>query len=422
MDMLVSARNDTNARRLGRRSDYVVAAVLALLAAAVSPPGVAFITGRLGLSFRVTIVCLAIDAFLIVMIAGVLTQGRWRRICFHVLAWMFPLAVLAGLEAIADRTRFADIVVPLEDTSLLANKTPWPIYLLSESSYYTTPEGFVLYRPWNGNGISFNALGLRTTMPSPKAPGEWRVAITGGSAAWGWRVFDADTIPVLTENILRRAGHGNVTVYNFGIGGASLRQELALLTHFRDIYAIDQVVFYTGGNDALASYIGATNSHYGPWLGLTTSFELIKTMTRLQAVWNERSPETLRWLDSEVVPAALKNNTLRDGIAAADAYCRSSNLRCDFVLQPMMTRRQTHSGSEARMRERLARIFPRFNVLTSSMYGAALVSGPPGHIFDMSGIFDQMPQPFFLDYVHLNEAGNRLAAENLAPIVAARLP
>ncbi|MCZ7392809.1 MAG: hypothetical protein O8C56_05695, partial [Candidatus Methanoperedens sp.] len=41
-----------------------------------------------------------------------------------------------------------------------------------------------------------NALGLRAPPPTPKAAGEWRIAVTGGSAVWGWRVLDADTIPV----------------------------------------------------------------------------------------------------------------------------------------------------------------------------------------------------------------------------------
>jgi lysophospholipase L1-like esterase len=408
--------------RSGRRVDYFTAAALAIIAAIASPPGVELITGRLGLSFRTIIVCLSIDAFLIVIIAAVLMQGRWRRFFFYVLAWTFPIALLAGLEAIAESTRLADVFAPLEDTSLLANKTPWPTYLLSESSYYMTPNGFLLYRPWSGNGVAFNALGLRTTMPTPKAPNEWRVAITGGSAVWGWRVFDADTIPVVLQDILRRTGHDNVTVYNFGIGGANLRQELELLKFFRDTYAIDQVLFYTGGNDSLASYIGTTNSRYGPWLGLTTSFELIKLMVRLQAMWSDPAPGILQWLDSEVLPTAMQNNTLSNNIAAAEKYCQSSNLRCDFVLQPMMVRRNAHWGSEAHMHKILSRVFPRIDVLTSSMYGDALASGPSGHIFDFSRIFDQTSQPLFLDDVHLNEAGNRIAAENLAPIIAARLP
>lgn len=92
------------------------------------------------------------------------------------------------------------------------------------------------------------------------------------------------------------------------------------------------------------------------------------------------------------MPRALKVNTLRKGIA------------------------------EARMQQTLARVYPRIDVLTARMYRDALAAGPAGHIFDLSHIFDQTAQPFILDHVHLNEAGNRIAAEQAAPIVSARLP
>ena len=383
--------------RLGRLSDYVLAAGLAAAVFVASPPGIELITGRADLSFRVTAISLAVVVFLLTMLAAVLAWGRLRRFFFYAVALAFPFAVLAGMEGVALSVRLADLVAPLEDTSLLANKAPWPKHLLSGSSFYTTPEGFVLYHPWQGGGISFNALGLRTAMPAPKAPGEWRVAVTGGSAAWGWRVVDADTIPVRLQEILRRNGHPNVSVHNFAVAGATFKQELALLKHFRETYAIDQVLFYTGGNDIFFEYIRLTNASYGPWLGATVSFELIKTAVRLLAIWSTPSPQILQRLDSDVLPAALNKNTLRAGIAAADEYCRAAKLVCDFALQPTMFDRKSH-------------------------YRAALAAGPPGHVFDLSHIFDQIQAPFFLDLVHLNEEGNRIAAEHVAPIVAARLP
>jgi lysophospholipase L1-like esterase len=406
--------------RSGRLIEYAVAAGLAVAAFAVSPIGIELAAGRSDLSFRVNVISLTCTFFLLAVIAAVLAQGRLRRVFFHVLAWLFPLVILAGLEAVALSVRLADIVAPLEDVSLLANKTPWPTF--TNSSYYTTPEGFVLYRPFHRDGITFNALGLRTAMPTSKAPGEWRIAVTGGSTAWGWRVFEADTIPVRLQEILRRAGHGNITVYNFGIGGATLKQELALLKHFRETYAIDQVLFYTGGNDAILSYRDAANQRYGPWVGETIAFELIKTAVRLQAIWSEPSPQMLHWLDTEVLPAALKRNSLRVGIEAADAYCRSAKLLCDFALQPMMFERKTHSGAEERMAKTLAHVFPHIDGLANRMYAEAVAASPPGHVVDLSHIFDDTARPLFLDFVHLNEAGYAIVARHLAPIVTARLP
>ena len=404
--------------KLGRLSEYIVAAALAMAAFVISPPGIELITGRAALSYRVTVISLVFVGFLLAVIVAVLARGRLRRVCFHVIAWIFPLAMLAAAELAALSVHLADRIAPLEDTALLANKAPWPTF--TDASYYWTPEGFVLYRPFHVDGITFNALGLRTAMPTPKAPGEWRIAVTGGSAAWGWRVFDADTIPVRLQEILHRAGHPNVTVYNFGIGGATLKQELALLKHFRDIYAIDQVLFYTGGNDAYSDYLAAATDY--AWLGHAESFELMRTAARLQAIWNEPSPQALQRLDNEILPAALRANTLSKAIVAADGYCRAEGLRCDFVLQPMMFQRKTHSGAEAAMASTLARLYPRLDVLTERIYSDAMATAPAGHIFNLSHIFDATSRPFFLDFVHLNEEGNRIVAGHVAPIISKRLP
>ena len=215
--------------RSGRLIEYIVAAGLAVAAFVISPLGIELFTGRADLSFRVNVISVTFDLFLIALVAAVLACGRLRRVCFYALAWIFPLVLLASVEAVALSIRLADRIAPLEDTSLLTHKGAWPAQLMSDARFYVDADGLLLYRPWQGNGITLNQLGMRTAPPTPKAPGEWRIAVTGGSTAWGWRVLDADTIPVRLQAALRRAGHANVTVYNFGIEGATLKAELALL-------------------------------------------------------------------------------------------------------------------------------------------------------------------------------------------------
>lgn len=246
--------------------------------------------------------------------------------------------------------------------------------------------------------------------------------MTGGSAVWGWPLLDADTIPARLQDLLRKQGHTNVTVYNFGIDGATLHQELKLLKKFRKTYGIDQVLFYTGGNDAVAAYLNGVKKRGGPWLGAAVTFELIKVAVRLPAMSSDPSPQTLHWLDTQVLPAALKDNTLRADMGAAANYCRAEGLRCDFALQPMLLQRKQHVGTEVPMAKTLRRVYPRFGKLTADMYHDAMASGPAGTVFDLTHIFDRSGEPFFLDLIHINEAGNRIAATKVAPTVAARLP
>jgi hypothetical protein len=408
--------------RTDRLIEYLVAAGLAATVFVISPVGIKLFTGRADLTFRVNVISVTCDLFLIAVIAAILARGRLRRTCFYAVVWTFPFAVLAVVEAAALSIRLADRIAPLEDTSTLTHRGAWPARLMSDARFYNDTDGLRLYRPWTGDGVTLNQLGLRTPPPTPKRPGGWRIAVTGGSAVWGWRVTDADTIPQRLQDALHRAGHANVAVYNFGIEGATLKQELTLLKRFRDAYAIDQVLFYTGANDVTAAYLNATSARSGPWVANAITFELIKTAIRLQTLLSNPSPELQQWLDNVVLPSALKNNTLRESIVSADQYCRAAKLRCDFALQPMLFGRKTYPGTEAGLVRTFARVYPLIDVLNMGMYREALAAGPAGHIFDLSNIFNETSQPFFIDQTHVNEAGNRIATEHVLPIVSARLP
>ena len=403
--------------RSGRLIEYFVAASFAVAAFFISPFGIKLFAGRADLTFRVNVISVTVVIFLTALVAAILARGQLRRLCLYAVAWTFPFAALAGLEAVALYIRLADRIAPLEDTSILTNRGAWPGHPMSDVRFYVDADGLRLYRAWQDQGVAINALGLRTARPTPKAPGEWRIAVTGGSAVWGWRVVDADTIPALLQDALHRAGRTNVTVYNFGIEGVTLKRELELLQRFRDTYAIDQVLFYTGANDVTDAYVNATSGRSGPWAANALTFELIKTASRLQAISSEPSGQLLQWLDDVALPASLKSNTLRESMVAADQYCRAVKLRCDFALQPMLFGRKTHSGTEVDLLRTFANVYPRIDVLNARMYREALAAGPAGHIFDLTDIFDGTSQPFFIDQTHVNEAGNRLAAEHVVPIV-----
>jgi hypothetical protein len=53
-------------------------------------------------------------------------------------------------------------------------------------------------------------------------------------------------------------GYSNISVYSFGVETIDIAGELAVLRRFRELYSIDQVIFFTGGVDATQSYLEAT--------------------------------------------------------------------------------------------------------------------------------------------------------------------
>src|SRR5215813_4556641 len=399
------------------RFDHLIAVGLAALAVIISPYSIRIISGRVELSFRISLISLVIDALFILFIGALLTRGRLRRAFFWFILLLFPLAIVCGLEAFAQVIRFADTVAPLADMSVLRSRDRFPGYFRSDIHWITQEQdGVMLYRPWQGEGVTINALGLRTALPRPKRPGEWRIAITGGSTAWGYEVLDADTIPAQLENILRRSGHGNISVYNFGIGARELRHELALLKKFRDVYAIDQVIFYTGGNDLASSYMrlfspGEDKFQIDTW-------ELVKTAQRVHTKLFPMSKDTLDQLDGGILPRLRQENPLRVGILAADDYCRRAGLRCDFVLQPMLATRRTASGKELEMQKTLLGVYPRMDAAAIQMYADAMALNPSRAVHDFSGIFDHTTENFYADPIHVNEAGNRDIAEYLASTIS----
>src|SRR5262245_35132878 len=194
-----------------RIADFAIAGLIVALAVTLSPIGIRLMTGRLDLSPRITVLSLTFCAFLLVIAAAVPSRGRLKVLMFYLLTLSFPLVLLATIETAAIAFHLADRLAPLEDMSTLVNRSGWPAHLMS-AGRKVEKDGLQLYRPWQGHEIIINELGLRAAPPTPKRSGEWRIAITGGSVAFGWRVRDADTIPVQVQEQLHERGFSNVTV------------------------------------------------------------------------------------------------------------------------------------------------------------------------------------------------------------------
>jgi lysophospholipase L1-like esterase len=401
-----------------RIADFAIAGLIIVLAVTVSPIGIRLMTGRLDLSPRITVLSVTFGAFLLVLAGAVLSRGRMKVVLFYLLMLSFPLVALAAIEAVATAFHLADRFAPLEDMSTLVNRSGWPAHFMS-AGRKVEKDGLQLYRPWRAHGIIINELGLRTALPTPRRSGEWRIAITGGSLAFGWRMRDADTIPVQVQEMLHERGLSNVTVHNFGIDSAVVADELTLLKRFRKTYDIDQVIFLTGANDVTFNYMSVASPSDG-FAGLIVginAFELLKFVGRLKA--SHESSDLLQKLDNELLPSVARRNSLLDGLIAADEYCRVSALRCDFVLQPVLLTRRAPIGPEVRLARTLRQVYPRYDELFTTMYRTAMGARLPVH--DSSDVFDQSAEPYFIDVVHLNEAGNRRLAARIAEIAVPRI-
>jgi hypothetical protein len=163
-------------------------------------------------------------------------------------------------------------------------------------------------------------------------------------------------------------------------------------------------------------------------LGGANMFEMIKVAGRLKARLLDLPPGVLARLDEDILPALGHDNSLRDGVIAANDYCRAATLRCDIILQPVLPARQPPHGPEIPLAHTLTQVYPRYAEAFATIYRSAKDSvkdlgpdtGVPVH--DLSDLFDRSAVPYFFDAVHVNEAGHAYAAEQIAGIVAAGIP
>jgi lysophospholipase L1-like esterase len=396
---------------------------LAGIALAISPLGLRIATGRLDLNLRIEVVSLTLAVFLLIWSGAFVSYGSARRAFFYLIVGSFPFALLAAVEAGAVAVRLSEWIAPTEDKSILDEKDhSSPPYLMS-AGRFTRRDGVLLYEPWRGDGIVINEDGLRTRPPMPKQLGERRIAVTGNSAVWGAYARDINTIPVQLQHLLDGKGYSNISVYNFGVETIDIAGELAVLRRFRELYSIDQVIFFTGGVDATQSYLEATTppgTHAPSLLSGTNPFELVKVIRALRAKFVKPSAELLAHIDAEVLPKLRENNSLINGMAEARTYCRQERLQCEFVLQPMLLLRNNPVGPEIALASSIKQLEPRWDVVLQMIYQAARNNGAGVH--DFSNVFDGSAQPLFVDAVHVNEPANRIIAEHLATIAASGMP
>jgi hypothetical protein len=101
--------------------EYLIAGALAALVIVGSPYGIRILSGRTALSFRISFISIVIDAILLLFIGALLARGALRRAFFWSILVLFPVAMVLGLEALAQAVHLADRVAPLADMSVFMN-------------------------------------------------------------------------------------------------------------------------------------------------------------------------------------------------------------------------------------------------------------------------------------------------------------
>jgi hypothetical protein len=146
------------------------------------------------------------------------------------------------------------------------------------------------------NLAGVNVWGYRGPVIGKKKPGEVRIAVLGGSTAFGYGLPFNESWPYYLEQTVNaeRAGHPPVTVVNLGVPADSARAFVATLNDYNYLN-FDIVCFYEGYNDLDQDAFGfkaITNPdvpHYLLWRHQSPIFRWTGYFPILPLVLNEKA-------------------------------------------------------------------------------------------------------------------------------------
>ncbi len=307
----------------------------------------------------------------------------------------------------------------------VAERTTWAPYVHWE------------HPPLQGRYINMDRNGLRATWNPPPQdvagdPPPVRVFTFGGSTMWGWGVRDHYTIASHLGKLLHAKGH-RAEVMNYGkIAYVSTQDVIALLRCIQRGEIPDIALFYHGINEVLASYehgkVGyplrsrfrCVEPDRGPWAQgqefLSGNFwgfrRFVAGLRRRIRPWPLRDTGP----DESRPTFPVNDETARQmvrvyeaNLAAIESLGRRYGFEPLFYWQPVLFSKRHRSPHEQTIVERVSMHEKKFDdIYRRVRRSEALNSHPRFH--DISDLFDDSKEPYYLDGWHLSEPGNRLIA------------
>ncbi len=316
---------------------------------------------------------------------------------------------------------------------------PWAAECMKEQvarqkdTYFYFP-----FRLWgvaesHGNCINDDASDLgvvrRTINPPNPACADHpkiKVWVLGGSAVYGTLIPDWATLPSSLSRALNTSSRC-VEVTNLGVEGYVSSQELLyLIEKLKAGHIPDVVIFYDGFNDADAGTSPAGPSAHLRYMtmkrrmesGLATRSDFLRHFAIARLVEDLSRPlgRTLPRVSSDQLPeratATLDNyaENLKIARKLGEAYGFKV---CAFWQPALIYGHKPPVAYEQQFLDLAAK--PAYSFLPlAPVYREAEQRAQVGQFVFLGNIFDSLPQPIYLDWVHLNPNGNEIVASTVA--------
>lgn len=309
--------------------------------------------------------------------------------------------------------RPADIGATTYNNSQSLQYTPYPGYTGNNKSYswykYKPNSTWSTQYPSNerryfdsNNQIEYtiNSDGFRDYQFGPKKPGIFRIVVIGDSYALGEGVKLEDCFSKVLEKKLREKNN-NIEVYNLGVNGYDIRDELAILQNNLDLFKPDMVIWGYVLNDI-------SRPAFGLW---PAEMKKIK-----KAIFVKSTSYLLKFIQHRLWKMYYSKQYVR---FVLDTYNNQEYWNDVTVLFRQALR--TIQASDASM---IVLVFPDLNALSRKKYSfesihnklSKFLQAERVHFIDFSDVY-KMYGPLKLRVhtidAHPNEIGHRIVAEKI---------
>jgi lysophospholipase L1-like esterase len=293
---------------------------------------------------------------------------------------------------------------------------------------WTPYEHFVMKANLQGRFFRTNSLGLRgpeTTLEKPA--GRYRIAVLGGSSAWGYGCSsDQTTVPGVLETLLREVRPGqDIEVLNAGQAGYVSGQELTYFHRLISRFEPDLVILFDGYNDVFSGFTNAAAGWPQNTLRLRSRYEA-RWPARL---WSElQEVSALARMLSRMFPADPpgKRPAAQD---IAEAYVHNAKAiarlaapaRVLVALQPnIATISKPLAAEEAEMLRLRSEVFGDYQSYVTQAYEqmASLARDAGLEYVDLQGSLGAEPELLFADECHFGDKAARRIATAIEEYLA----
>ena len=300
-------------------------------------------------------------------------------------------------------------------------------------------------RPFQGKYIRINERGIRRTW-NPTASGgvpfekTIKIFMFGGSALWGTGARDDFTIPSHLARILAQKEGLPVQVTNFGESGyVSTQEVISLWLELRNGSQPDLVIFYDGTNDTYSSFQNQEAGIPENEFNREKEFNLLNETRRpdlYQSAFSSLTSSGLYRLFRSVYRRAtgqsgigvfphrqipvektdpLAGETLQvyqSNIERVQEMAHSFGFKALFYWQPALFTKKSKTSYESQKEKEMQLVESFYLKVESLLKKSSLLGNPNFH--DISDLFDEEPEFYFIDFCHTTERGNEQIAARMS--------